>query len=79
MSAAYSSRSPGPLRYTMTGREAVELIGLASPRVAIPVHYEGWSHFKDGRARIQEALTRATPAIRQCVRWLPPGSPTDVS
>jgi L-ascorbate metabolism protein UlaG (beta-lactamase superfamily) len=36
----------GPVRYTMTARKAVELIGIARPRVAVPVHYEGWSHFK---------------------------------
>ena len=69
----------GPIRYTMTGRQAVELVGLVQPRVAVPVHYEGWSHFKDGRARIQDALAGATPTIRGCVRWLTPGSPTDVS
>ena len=32
----------GPLRYTMTAREAIELCGLLRPRVAIPIHYEGW-------------------------------------
>jgi L-ascorbate metabolism protein UlaG (beta-lactamase superfamily) len=68
----------GPLRYTMTGRRATELIGLVDPRVAVPVHYEGWSHFKDGRAQIEEALALAPPATRGCVRWLTPGSPTDV-
>ena len=62
----------------MTGAEAVELIELARPRVAIPVHYEGWSHFKDGRAGIERALAGAAPATRGCVRWLTPGSPTDV-
>ena len=54
----------GPVRYTMTGRQAVELIGLVRPRVAVPVHYEGWSHFKDGRARIEDALAEAPPATR---------------
>jgi L-ascorbate metabolism protein UlaG (beta-lactamase superfamily) len=34
----------GPVRYSMTAREAVELCGLVRPRTAIPVHYEGWSH-----------------------------------
>ena len=70
----------GPIRYTMTGRQAVELVGLVQPRVAVPVHYEGWSHFKDGRARIQDALAEAQrrPPVA-CVRWLAPGSPTDVA
>ena len=41
----------------MTARRAVELCELVRPRVAVPAHYEGWAHFKDGRARIQDALT----------------------
>ncbi len=50
----------GPLRYTMTGKDAVELIELVRPRVAIPIHYEGWLHFRDGREGIERALaTRA--------------------
>jgi L-ascorbate metabolism protein UlaG (beta-lactamase superfamily) len=65
----------GPVRYTMTGRKAVELIGIARPRVAVPVHYEGWSHFKDGRAAVERALASATEDVRQRVRWLPFGSP----
>jgi L-ascorbate metabolism protein UlaG (beta-lactamase superfamily) len=69
----------GPLRYTMTGRHAVELVDLAGPRVAVPVHYEGWSHFKDGRAGIERALAGAPEATRSRVRWLERGSPTDVS
>jgi len=31
----------------MTGSEAVELIRLIEPRLAVPVHYEGWSHFRE--------------------------------
>ncbi|HET6530559.1 MAG TPA: MBL fold metallo-hydrolase [Actinoplanes sp.] len=65
----------GPVRYTMTGREAVELIGIARPRVAVPVHYEGWSHFKHGRAAVERALATAPEDVRRRVRWLPIGSP----
>jgi L-ascorbate metabolism protein UlaG (beta-lactamase superfamily) len=65
----------GPVRYTMTGRKAVELIGIARPRVAVPVHYEGWSHFKHGRAAVEQALAKAPEDVRRRVRWLPIGSP----
>ncbi len=68
----------GPLRYTMTGRAAVELIGIARPRVAVPVHYEGWRHFKDGRAAVERALAVAAADVRRRVRWLPIGSPEHV-
>src|SRR5262249_7226884 len=31
----------GPVRYTMTAKDAVELCRLIEPRTVIPVHYEG--------------------------------------
>jgi L-ascorbate metabolism protein UlaG (beta-lactamase superfamily) len=34
----------GPVRYSITAEEAVELCGLIRPHTAIPVHYEGWKH-----------------------------------
>jgi L-ascorbate metabolism protein UlaG (beta-lactamase superfamily) len=46
----------GPLRYTMTIDEGVELCRLLAPRVAIPVHYEGWSHFRQGRTAVDHVL-----------------------
>ena len=41
----------GPARYTMTGHDAVELTKLIKPRIAIPIHYEGWKHFVRRQAR----------------------------
>ena len=66
----------GPVRYTMTGRRAVELIELVRPRVAVPVHYEGWSHFKDGRLAVERALASGSGEAVRRTRWLEPGSPT---
>lgn len=68
----------GPVRYTMTGRWAVELVAAVRPRVAVPVHYEGWSHFADGQAAIERALATAPEDVRRRVRWLPIGSPQPV-
>jgi L-ascorbate metabolism protein UlaG (beta-lactamase superfamily) len=65
----------GPARYTMTGQKAVELIGVTRPRVAIPIHYEGWTHFKSGRASVERALATAPEDVRQRVHWLPIGTP----
>jgi L-ascorbate metabolism protein UlaG (beta-lactamase superfamily) len=69
----------GPLRYTMTARDAVELCGSLRPGVAIPVHYEGWSHFAQGRDAIERELASAPAAVRDTFRWLPFGVPTDVA
>jgi L-ascorbate metabolism protein UlaG (beta-lactamase superfamily) len=63
----------GPVRYTMTAREAVSLCDLIKPRTAVPVHYEGWGHFHEGRPAIEEAfgsddrLTWLTPGLAQPV------------
>jgi L-ascorbate metabolism protein UlaG (beta-lactamase superfamily) len=68
----------GPLRYTMTAREAVELCGLVKPRTAIPIHYEGWAHFREGREAIERELERAPDGVRGSIRWLPLGTPADL-
>ncbi len=61
----------GPVRYTMTARDAAELCRLIRPRTAIPIHYEGWKHFGEGREAAERELTRAPDGIR--IRWLPVG------
>jgi L-ascorbate metabolism protein UlaG (beta-lactamase superfamily) len=63
----------GPLRYTMTARDAVELCGLVRPRTVIPIHYEGWKHFREGREAIERELAHAPDDLRRSVRWLPIG------
>ena len=69
----------GPLRYTMTGKDAVELTGLVRPRTAIPLHYEGWKHFRDGREGIERALAAAPAEVRDRFRWLAIGEAEDVA
>jgi L-ascorbate metabolism protein UlaG (beta-lactamase superfamily) len=69
----------GPLRYSMTGREAAELCRLVRPRVAIPVHYEGWAHFRQGRDAIERDLAEAPADVARRFRWLPIGEAADVS
>ncbi|MBI4942576.1 MAG: MBL fold metallo-hydrolase [Actinobacteria bacterium] len=68
----------GPVRYTMTGRQAVALVDLVRPRVAVPVHYDGWSHFRDGAAGLDAAIRAAPRATRARIRRLVPGAATDV-
>jgi L-ascorbate metabolism protein UlaG (beta-lactamase superfamily) len=63
----------GPVRYSMTAKDAVELVGLIRPSTAIPIHYEGWKHFKQGRDAIERELASAPEDIRKLFRWLPIG------
>jgi L-ascorbate metabolism protein UlaG (beta-lactamase superfamily) len=67
----------GPVRYTMTAREAVELCSLIHPRTVIPIHYEGWKHFREGRAAIEREFATAPQDLQQRIKWLPIGSPVD--
>ena len=64
----------GPARYTMTARDAVELCRSLRPCIAIPVHYEGWAHFREDRATAERELAAAP----QEVRWLPIGEPVEL-
>jgi len=68
----------GPLRYTMTADEAVELCGLLRPEAVVPIHYEGWRHFRQGREQIETALAAAPADLRERVHWLPIGGGTEI-
>jgi L-ascorbate metabolism protein UlaG (beta-lactamase superfamily) len=69
----------GPLRYTMTAREAIELCSLIKPRKIIPIHYEGWKHFREGREAIEAELAQAPQDVRDNVEWLPIGRPAPLA
>ena len=69
----------GPVRYTMTARNAVDLCGLVRPRTVIPVHYEGWSHFKQGREAIEREFASAPTSIRESFRLLPIGARVEMA
>ncbi|MDN3494739.1 MBL fold metallo-hydrolase [Planococcus sp. APC 4015] len=69
----------GPVRYSMTGADAVSLIDTLHPRVAVPAHYDGWSHFLDGEAGMRAAVAGAPQTVRERIRWLADGIPTDLS
>jgi L-ascorbate metabolism protein UlaG (beta-lactamase superfamily) len=68
----------GPVHFTMTAAQAVELCGLMRPRVTIPIHYEGWQHFRQGRDAIESEFAAAPPQVRDSVRWLPLGEAFDI-
>jgi L-ascorbate metabolism protein UlaG (beta-lactamase superfamily) len=68
----------GPLRYTMTADDAIELCALLRPRTVIPVHYEGWRHFRQGRDAIAARLATAPADVTGRFRWLEPGVATAI-
>ena len=68
----------GPLRYTMTAHDAVELCRLVRPRTVIPIHYEGWKHFRQGREAIEREFAAAPDDIRSRIQWAPLGVSVDL-
>ena len=69
----------GPVRYTMTAKDAVELCRLIRPRTVIPIHYEGWKHFRQGRESIEREFEKAPEEFRRTVRWLPIGAEVELA
>lgn len=63
-------------RYTMNAHDAVRATQCLAPHTLCPIHYEGWSHFSEGRDALVGALSREGLADR-CV-WLPPGQPVEL-
>ncbi len=68
----------GPARYTLNAAEAVELCAEIGPHTVIPIHYEGWKHFRQGRDEIERELATAPAALRGSVRWLELGVATEI-
>ncbi|MFP2932393.1 MBL fold metallo-hydrolase, partial [Pyxidicoccus sp. 3LG] len=64
----------GPLRYTFDAREAVVAAEALGPRRIVPVHYDGWTHFRQGPEEARKAFSQAGLADR--VTWLTPGERT---
>lgn len=64
----------GPVHFTFNTTEAVEVVDLLKPRVVVPVHYEGWSHFRENRDVFEPALADTGADVR----WLTPGTATPV-
>lgn len=61
----------GPIRYTMTSGDVPRLVRALGARTVLPIHYEGWRHFREPPARAQEWLRRAR--LDASLIWLAPG------
>ena len=69
----------GPVTYSMSVSDALELCERMQPRVAIPVHYDGWAHFSEGEEAIRSAVAAASPGVRERFRLLDAGEPIDLA
>ena len=63
----------GPEPLTMTAEEAVAFARVATDARIVPIHYEGWAHFTEGREVIGQAFANAGMSDR--LIWLEAGKP----
>src|SRR5215216_4048644 len=68
--------STGPVWFTFSAREAVRVVKILNPQTVIPIHYEGWKHFREPRVQAEREFLRA--GIQDKVRWLPLGRAFDM-
>ena len=66
----------GPDHLTLTAEEGVEVARAMPNAVIVPVHFEGWAHFSEGREEITRAFAAAGLEDRLC--WPPRGEATAV-
>ncbi|KAI1811931.1 Metallo-hydrolase/oxidoreductase [Poronia punctata] len=64
------------LLITMDGRQASRLVRELDADVMVPIHYEGWDHFKEGTEHLRKALGEG--GVGDKVTWLKPGKATKV-
>lgn len=67
----------GPIRFTMDAKDGVQAAQKLNPHTIIPIHYEGWKHFAEGRNIIEKQFAQA--GISEKVKWLSLGEPTQVN
>ena len=61
---------------TFTAPEAVEVARAMPAAAIVPLHFEGWEHFSEGRADVERAFADA--GLEGRLRWLEPGASTVV-
>lgn len=61
----------GPFHLTMTAEEAAEAARSFANATIVPIHFEDWAHFSEGKDDIVRAFSRAQ--LEHRVRWLERG------
>jgi L-ascorbate metabolism protein UlaG (beta-lactamase superfamily) len=66
----------GPARYTFDAAEGLRTAQTLRARTVVPIHYEGWSHFRTPRPSIESAFAAAGKA--DLLSWPIPGRAVDL-
>ena len=57
----------GPFHLTMTAEEGIQAARAFSNAVIVPIHFEDWAHFSEGRNEVDRAFAGAQ--IENRIRW----------
>ncbi len=66
----------GPFHLTMTSQEGAEAARAFADAVIVPLHFEGWAHFSEGRDKIVQAFAAAK--LQNRLRWLEAARPVQI-
>jgi L-ascorbate metabolism protein UlaG (beta-lactamase superfamily) len=69
-------RVSGPARYTFDAADGLRAAVALKARTVVPIHYEGWTHFRTPRADIESVFEAAGRA--DLLHWPVPGSPLEL-
>jgi len=61
-------------RYTMDGNDLIKVVNVLRPCTIIPIHYRGWTHFKESEESLRKILA-AHDEINFKTIFLKPGVP----
>lgn len=68
----------GPLQITMDGIQGARLVRDIGAEVVVPMHFEGWGHFAEGRKGVEGDFEREGVELAGRVRWLVVGEETTI-
>ncbi len=66
----------GPIRFTMDAKDGVKAAQTLNPRTIIPIHYEGWKHFREGKTVIEKEF--ASAGLSNKLHWLELGRSAEI-
>jgi L-ascorbate metabolism protein UlaG (beta-lactamase superfamily) len=66
----------GPIRFTMDAKDDVKAARKLNPRTIIPIHFEGWKLFSQGKSVIEKEFSQA--GLSNKLHWLSIGKATEI-
>ncbi|KAF2658849.1 putative Zn-dependent hydrolases of the beta-lactamase protein [Lophiostoma macrostomum CBS 122681] len=69
--ATFDLPGHGEMMITMDGKQAARLVKEIGAEVVVPMHFESWAHFTQGKSELERVFEEE--GVHERVRWLVPG------